>query len=264
MSAPTKEDAAKERERRKEIARKAAYKAPPESARLIVELGQERLKALQTGGIALDNRTTQVAAFQLAAAAFSAGFTVSETVSVPAATLAGTACAVFLIGSALAFWGIRSCDTQVAGVDPTFWTGILDRVRFTDKLARSWAAEVTEDCIVAACTVDRTRGRWLDRSLIAGAAGASLMIVAVGANLGDRWTKPAAPAEVLVATTIRQAEPGGTQVLPTNEPPKPAVASSGPPSSQQALPPHKTNPQIETTKAGDDEPSGVKASTRTP
>lgn len=161
------------------IARNAAYKAPGEASRLIVELGQERLRALQAGGIALDARTTQVAAFQMAAAAFSATFSVQEKAPPVTAVLAGVGCLAFIAGSALAFWGIRSCTSQVAGVDPSFWHGILSTPRFTDKLARAWAAQVTQEMIDHARRVDDVRGRWLDRSLLSGSLGAILVLLAV-------------------------------------------------------------------------------------
>lgn len=245
MSTPTKREvaaaaAAADKVRRKEVARRVAYKAPAESAQLIVELGQERLKALQTGGIALDNRTTQVAAIQLAAAAFAAGLTVSDKISLVGASLAALGCAVFVLGSSLAFWGMRSCENQVAGVDPTFWSGILTAPRFSNKLARSWAADITEDFIVAACAVDVERGRWLDHSLKAGAVGASFIILAVGANLLERWASPPAatysskPAAVPNSTTLqtattaaRRASPTVGPVLPAAQPPQPLPAASG-------------------------------------
>lgn len=188
MTNPTKKQAAQvEKQRLQDVARKAAHRAPPESARMIVELGQERLKALQAGGIALDARTTQVAAFQLAAAAFASGLTAADKVSLAAAVLAGLGCLAFVIGSGLAFWGMRSCDNQVAGVDPSFWSGALTPVRFNDKLARSWAAEVTEGFIVDARKVDEVRARWLNRSLVAGGAGAVLVLGAAGMNVADKW-----------------------------------------------------------------------------
>lgn len=163
---------------------------------MIVELGQERLKALQTGGIALDARTTQVAAFQLAAAAFASGLTAAEKVSFSAAALAGLGCLSFVVGSGVAFWGMRSCANQVAGVDPSFWHGALTTPRFNDKLARSWAAEVTEGFIVDARQVDEVRARWLNRSLIAGAVGALSVLAAAGTNLADKWSAAARTASV--------------------------------------------------------------------
>ena len=203
MSNPTNKQAAElEKERLKAIARNAAHRAPPESARMIVELGQERLKALQAGGIALDARTTQVAAFQLAAAAFASGLTAGEKVALVAALLAAAGCLAFVVGSGLAFWGMRSCENQVAGVDPSFWSGALVTSRFNDKVARSWAAEVTEGFIVDARKVDEVRARWLNRSLLAGGVGAVLVLAASGVSVAVKWcdaAAPAAPAEAPAA-----------------------------------------------------------------
>lgn len=226
MSTPTKREAAAaaEKEGRKDLARKAAYNAPAESARMIVELGQERLKALQTGGVALDNRTTQVAAIQLAAAAFAAGLTVTDKITVIGATFAATACIFFVLGSGLAFWGMRSCDNQVAGVNPTFWRDILTTRRFSDKVAWSWAAEVTEAGIIDACAVDRARGGWLDRSLVAGGLGASFIMLAVGTNLVERWTNAPAAAGGYMAAVL-----AGPPTLPAGTPAvRPATPNAGP------------------------------------
>lgn len=177
-----------EAERRQvETARKAAYKAPPESSRMIVALAQERLKALQAGGIALDTRTTQVAAFQLAAAAFSAGLTGVSATSLVAVSLGAAACLAFVVGSGLAFWGMKSCATQVAGLDASFWIGVVDARRVTDRVVRSWAAETTEACTLAARRVDAQRSRWLDFSLVAGAVGALAVVGASAANLRTHW-----------------------------------------------------------------------------
>ncbi|MDO8900124.1 MAG: hypothetical protein Q7V15_02090 [Phenylobacterium sp.] len=183
MSTPKEKEALATKRRQILIARKAAYKAPPESSRMIVALAQDRLKALQSGGIALDTRTTQVAAFQLAAAAFAAGLTGANAASLLAASLGAFACLAFVVGSGLAFWGMKSCDTQVAGLDASFWTGVVEAPWVTDRLVRSWAAETTEACTLEARRVDAERGRWLNRSLLAGAAGALAIVGATGANL---------------------------------------------------------------------------------
>lgn len=185
-----------EKARLKEIARKATGRAPPESARLIVTLGQERLKAMQAAGIALDARTTQVAAFQLAAAAFAAGLSGHEQTGLLAASASAVGCLLFVGGSGLAFWGMRSCKSQVAGVEVSFWKGALDE-RLTDKLARCWAAEITEDFTFEARHVDEVRAKWLNRSLLVGGAGALAVLFAVGFNLFDKWNGAAttAPAD---------------------------------------------------------------------
>lgn len=169
----------KEEAERAATALNAAYKAPVETSRLIVELGQERLRALQTGGIALDARTTQVAAFQMAAAAFSAAFSVQERAPTSTSLLAALGCLAFIAGSALAFWGIRACTSQVPGIDPWFWRELLSTGRFSDKIARAWAAKATQEMIHHAVRVDDVRGRWLDRSLLAGSLGALLILLAV-------------------------------------------------------------------------------------
>jgi len=186
MSTPRVAKQSHEQMRRKEIARKAAYRAPPPAAELMVTLGQERLKALQAAGVAVDARTTQVAAFQLAAAAFAAGLSAQSGLKWQSAVLGSLGCLAWFIGCGLAFWGIRSCKNQVAGLDPSFWSGVLTTPRFSARLARSWAAEATEDMILVACRVDEVRARWLNMSLIAGGVGATLLLAAVGLNVVGR------------------------------------------------------------------------------
>lgn len=245
MSSPSKEEeAAAKKDRLKEIARKAAHKAPVESASTIVALGQERLKALQAGGVALDTRTTQVAAFQLAAAAFSAGLTASERVGLWGASIAALACVAFVVGSGLAFWGMRCCDNQVAGVEPSFWSGVLSTPRFTDKLARSWAAEITEDFIFEARRVDEIRGDWLNRSLVVGAVGAGLVVLAVGANLGQRWLGSDEKALPAQATIPRQS---ATSIIPAQTTPRkvsPVQAGAQPQAAPPMLP-TRTGPECD-------------------
>ena len=68
-----------------------------------------------------------------------------------------------------------------------FWSGALTTPRFNNKLALSWAAEVTEGFIVEARKVDEVRARWLNRSLIAGGVGAISVLAAAGMNLADKW-----------------------------------------------------------------------------
>jgi hypothetical protein len=78
---------------------------------------------------------------------------------------------------------------------------VLSTRRFTDQVARSWAAEITEDFIVDARKVDEVRAGWLNRSLIAGAFGALLVLAAVGANVFDRWME-GAPTGAAISPTI--------------------------------------------------------------
>jgi hypothetical protein len=160
----------------------AAEGLPEEISRMVVGLGQDRLRAIQSAGLALDARATQVAAIQLAAAAVSGGFGARQD-SAATLFLAGLACLLFVIGGATAFFGIRACDQQVAGIEPAWWHPALAVKNFDAVAGRMWAAQVTEEMIRQARRVDIQRAKYLDCALWHGLAGAAAICLAAFSRL---------------------------------------------------------------------------------
>jgi hypothetical protein len=211
--------------KKKEAARLATYKAPPATASLIIQLGQERLKALQAGATALDARTTQVAGYQLAAAGFCAGLAATQP-DLTSALLASAGCLSFVLGSALAFFGVHACDTQAAGIEPSYWERVLSTRPFNDRIGRSWIAHSTEACILDAQRVDAARARWLNISLMFGAIGAFAVLCAVGVGV---WTKagshPNAPRPIASANVGLTKKPPSATNSALASPPRRLPAS---------------------------------------
>ena len=166
-----------------ERAREAALKLPQETSVAIVQLGQERLKALQASGTALDARTAQSASIQLAAAAFAGGLIATKDISISVAVLGFLACAAFVIGAAIAFYGITSCHAQVAGIEPEWWFPATEDPEFDEATGRSWAARTTQDMIDFTRNVDERRARYLNRGVFHGISGVILVLLAAFVRL---------------------------------------------------------------------------------
>jgi hypothetical protein len=160
----------------------SAYSLPYETSLMIVQLGQERLKALQASGAALDARTTQAAAIQLAAAAFAAGLVSAREISIITAFLGFLACVAFVVGAGIAFYGMYSCKTQVAGIEPSWWFPARSESDFDNRDALSWAAATTQDMIDFTRNVDERRAEFLNFSLMHGIGGGVLVSTAAFAR----------------------------------------------------------------------------------
>lgn len=150
---------------------------------MIVELAQEKLKGLQLSGAALDQRCTQAAAFELAAAAISGALLAVDSASCLTKLLAASSCAVFVAGAALAFLGVRSGKQHLPGVEASWWYPAINESTFTEAQARSWIAGYFEDAIIHNIQQDAKRSRGLNASLIASLVAGVLIAAAAFSRL---------------------------------------------------------------------------------
>ena len=181
MSDPSEIDAA---EARAEHASTVVYTIAHDDQRAaerIIELGTERIRSIQAAGVNLDTRTAQVAALQLAAAAFAAGIAASKDSSYLTGWLAAASSLLFVFGAGTALWAIQSCESQAAGIEPAYWERALDQNCFDDSVVLAWSAKVIQQAIETATRVDERRGRLLNDSIVLGLV-ASAMAFASGAG----------------------------------------------------------------------------------
>jgi hypothetical protein len=158
----------------KNIAVNIVYSATDDVGALILRQAEDRLKALQTAAHALDQRVTQVAALQFAAAAIAG----SATAAGPLAALGGLSSLVFLVGGVVAFRGIRSDPIHLPGIAPNWWEASLNVPSFGMDLAQGWAAGVYQTAITEVDNENCERARHLNLSLRYALGGASLLAFA--------------------------------------------------------------------------------------
>ncbi len=159
------------------IAAEVVYEANDGVSDFIVAQAQERLRALQVAAHALDQRVTQVAAFQFAAAAFAAGAAASDVLRF----FASLSAIAFVVGGVVAFRGIRSDPIHLPGIAPAWWKGSLEVKPFELDTARAWAADVLQNAIEQVDNENCERARHLNLSLNYAVGGA--VLVAIGSAL---------------------------------------------------------------------------------
>lgn len=159
------------------VAAEVVYKANDVVSSFIVAQAQERLRALQVAAHALDQRVTQVAAFQFAAAAFAAGAAASDVLRF----FASLSAIAFVVGGVVAFRGIRSDPIHLPGIAPAWWKGAIDVEPFEMDTARAWAADVLQNAIEQVDHENCERARHLNLSLNYAVSGA--VLVALGSVL---------------------------------------------------------------------------------
>jgi hypothetical protein len=150
---------------------------------MVVEQGQERLRALQASGAALDQRVTQVAALQLAAAAIAGTLLTGDGAIHPAKVLGAFACLAFVAGALIAFGGMKAGHQQLPGMLPSWWAAAADDPNFDGVHGREWLAAETEKNIAFNCRIDEKRAGWLDASLIVGLGGGLLIVASAFVRL---------------------------------------------------------------------------------
>lgn len=160
----------------KELAEEIVHTLPDTVSELVFAQGMERLRALQTAAHSLDQRVTQVAALQFAAAALAA----SATIEPFQRWLFGFAALAFVVGGCVAFRGIRSDAIHLPGIEPKWWAGALGLAAFTDKDARAWAAGVIQTSITQVDKENCERAKHLNLSLWYAVAGAICLALAGG------------------------------------------------------------------------------------
>lgn len=149
----------------------------------VIELGQERLRAMQAASIAIDQRISQVAAFQLAAAAFAGSLLISDKVAPFTVALAFGACLAFVAGAVLAFRGTAAGKQHLPGLPPSYWKDAPTTKGFDAICAQEWLAMETEGAITFNKAQDEKQAWWLHASLWAGLIGAALVAGAAGSRL---------------------------------------------------------------------------------
>lgn len=155
----------------KEMAVEVVYSANEEVSQLILRLAEERLKALQTAAHALDQRVTQVAAFQFAAAAFVGGAAFTG----PMSLFAGASAIAFVVGGVVAFRGVRSDEFHLPGIAPNWWEASRTLEAFEANAARGWAAGAYQTAISQTDIENCERAKYLNLSLRYAMCGAALM-----------------------------------------------------------------------------------------
>lgn len=158
----------------KEVAEEIVHTLPNDVSELIFAQAMERVRALQIAAHSLDQRVTQVAALQFAAAALSASVTVEPFQR----WLFGLAALAFVFGGCIAFRGIRSDAIQLPGIPPIWWQGALSIAGFSSNDARSWAVGAVQSAITQIDVENCERAKHLNLSLRYAVAGAVLLAVA--------------------------------------------------------------------------------------
>ncbi|PZT99853.1 MAG: hypothetical protein DI624_04055 [Brevundimonas sp.] len=163
----------------KELAEEIVHTLPNDVSELIVAQAMERVRALQTAAHSLDQRVTQVAALQFAAAALSASVEVEPFQR----WLFGIAALAFVVGGCVAFRGIRSDAIQLPGIAPVWWRGALVLTTFTQNDARSWAAGAIQTAITQIDVENCERAKHLNTSLWYAVGGAAALAIAGGLRI---------------------------------------------------------------------------------
>lgn len=158
-----------------EKARYIAYEADDAISELILQHATERLRAQHSGSIALDQRCTNVAAFQMTAVAITLAYLGSDTATVVGKALAAAACCLFFLGAASAFFGVLSGPLNLPGLPPAYW---YRTDNFKIDAARSWAVGDMQRCIDANERRNELRGDALNGSLFFALAGLALVFIA--------------------------------------------------------------------------------------
>lgn len=155
----------------KEIAEEIVHTLPDDVSEVIFLQAMERIRALQTAAHSLDQRVTQVAALQFAAAALSASVSVEPFQR----WLFGVAAIAFVVGGCVAFRGIRSDAIQLPGIAPIWWRNAMNIPGFGVTDAKSWAAGVIQSAITQIDVENCERAKHLNASLWYAVVGAVLL-----------------------------------------------------------------------------------------
>jgi hypothetical protein len=150
---------------------------------MIVEMAQEKVRGLQLSGAAIDQRCTQAATFELAAAALSGAFLALESASWDTKRWAAFSCLAFVIGAFFAFLGVWVGKQQLAGVEPSYWFRTKASGPDNVSEARAWIAGYLEDAIDANIKQDKWRSRGLNASLLCAVIGGMFVTAAAFSRL---------------------------------------------------------------------------------
>lgn len=172
----------------KQTAIEVAHKLPSSISCMVLELAQERLRAVHASSAALDGRCTQVAAFLLAAAAIAGTMLAGADLAVRTIFCAAISCLLFVVGAAVAFHGVRAEFQHLPGVHSAWWKAALEAKDFSETDARCWIAGLVEDAIKFNCEKDESRARALNWSLRLGVAGGLFVCLAALSRLP--WRLP--------------------------------------------------------------------------
>lgn len=157
----------------KDLANEISYSANEVVSDFILRQAEERLRALQTAAHALDQRVTQVAAFQFAAAAVVAGLAANKDISL----FAGVGSIAFIVGGLVAFRGVRSDEFHLPGIAPNWWSQTLSMDDFDIGIAKAWATGAYQTAITRTDVENCHRAQHLNVSLRYAACGSVMMAV---------------------------------------------------------------------------------------
>lgn len=163
----------------KEVAEEIVHTLPNDVSEVIFSQAMERVRALQIAAHSPDQRVTQIAALQFAAAALSASVTVEPFQR----WLFGLAALAFVVGGCIAFRGIRSDAIQLPGIPPIWWQGALTVANFNANDAKSWAAGAVQSAITQIDVENCERAKHLNLSLWYAVAGAIALAIAGGLRI---------------------------------------------------------------------------------
>jgi hypothetical protein len=164
-------------------ARKVVRTLPDNISEMVLSLAKEKLVALQLSGSALDQRCSQAASFELAAAALAGAFLATETASVFTRLFAALATVAFVSAAVFAFGGVRAGKQHLPGINASWWAPALGTKGFDLKIARGWAADYYEKAIIFNIGVDRTRSSALNSSLMLSILGGGFVALAALSRL---------------------------------------------------------------------------------
>ncbi|HXQ46437.1 MAG TPA: hypothetical protein VN806_07465 [Caulobacteraceae bacterium] len=147
-------------------ARKVVRTLPDDISAMVLSLAQAKLSALQLSGSALDQRCTQAASFELAAAAVAGALLATDNASIFTRLFAALAAIAFVSAACFAFGGVRAGKQHLPGINASWWAPALETKDFDLKIARGWAADYYEKAIIFNVSVDKKRSSALDSSLL--------------------------------------------------------------------------------------------------
>ena len=188
-----------------EKASEAAALLPEDVSSLILQLAQDRIKALQAASAAIDQRITQMAGFQLTAAALAGTFLVNSKDSFLGGAIALAATVAFLTGLSIAIYAVAKGHQEICGMVPRWWHDATKVDDFSIKDARAWMAGHSQFCIESNSKEDERRLRLMKASLAFGAIGGLCVLLSAGAKLTGPNAPQTPPAPTVV--TIRSFAP---------------------------------------------------------
>jgi hypothetical protein len=167
----------------KDLVEEAFSHATEEASAFMMDMARERALTRNDRSMRLDDRATQVAAIQFAAAAVSATIG-GEHPSAWVLATAVAASAAFALGGALALAVARADPVHLPGLPPIWWKDCVnEKPQFDRHKAIVWAATVTQAMFETNTESASRRVRWLNTSLKFGVAGAVLVVIAAGCRM---------------------------------------------------------------------------------